>query len=97
MSQCRQVGAPAPTNSRCSRKRRQQTRLQRALERARYRALLLDVPEVSVCPACLASMALPVISAVSAGGVTAVAAKLIRKKDLQAKKSVSHNTKEKEK
>jgi len=42
-------------------------------------------------------MALPVISAVSAGGVTAVAAKLIRKKDLQAKKSVSHNPKEKEK
>ncbi len=49
-----------------------------------------------MCPVCLASMALPVISAVSAGGVTAVAAKLIRKKSPPAKRFESHNPNEKE-
>jgi len=41
-------------------------------------------------------MALPVISAVSAGGVTAVAAKLVRKKNPPAKVSEFQKPKEKE-
>jgi len=42
-------------------------------------------------------MAIPVISAVSGSGITAVAAKLIRKKDPPANKFVPHDKKEKEK
>src|SRR5215471_18264423 len=80
MSQCRQAGVPAPTNNRYSLKRRQQPRLRDALERARFRALLFDLPEVPVCPACISTAALFLAGLVSTGGVAALLARLKSKR-----------------